>query len=111
MVVVQTTLDGARLEIEKVQVNLKDLEHQLLRTQTVFLQYVYLLRRTGLPENADQAITKLTQVIRIMMQARMALLAFQAARMAAGDPLAWLTFGATAAGFAFDAGDLWQDLG
>lgn len=111
MVVVQTTLDGARLEIEKVQGNLKDLEHQLLRTQTLFFQYMYLLRRMGLPENADAVVSKLTQLIRVLAQARMALLAFQAARMAAGDPLAWLTFGATAASFAYDAGDLWQDMG
>lgn len=55
-------------------------------------------------ENLNQTIRVMQKAIRTAMYLRIALAQLQAARMAAGDPLAWITFGITAATFAADIG-------
>jgi len=62
------------------------------RFQTIVFRTLGLMRQIGLPTPIDRAIAKLQQIISVANQARLALAALQAARMAAGDPLAWGLF-------------------
>ena len=76
---------------------------ELRRVQTLAFQTLSLFRRMGLPDEMDAAISKLMQVISVINQARLALLAFQASRMAAGDPIAWATAGVAVTATAWSA--------
>ena len=73
---------------------------ELRRVQTLAFQTLSLFRRMGLPDEMDAAISKLMQVISVINQA---LLAFQASRMAAGDPIAWATAGVAVTATAWSA--------
>jgi len=59
-----------------------------------------------LPEEAAALVRQVQQITQAFNSARKAILAFQAARMAAGDPIAWAQFGLQAGLFAADVFDM-----
>lgn len=68
-----------------------------------------LFRRLGLPEPIDSAITKIQRFIAIANQARLTVIALNAAM--ATTPFGWILFGVSAATLVLDAGDFIMDLG
>ena len=79
-----------------LEVNVEPAHTQIRKLQMVLFRTLGLMRRMGLPPQLDRAIAGLQRFIAMVNQARLALAAFQTARMAAGDPLAWATFGLAA---------------
>ncbi len=88
-----------------LEINVQKAVDDLRRVQTILYRTLGLLQRMGLPENIDNAVWKLRTMIRIANQARLALRALQAARMATGDPLAWAMFGLSVAELGFSTVD------
>ena len=61
----------------------------LRQVNTLMLQSASLLRRMGFSEDVNRSIADFQRLLMIVNRARLALMAFQAARLAAGDPIAW----------------------
>jgi len=76
------------------------------RLQMVLFRTLGLMRRLGLPPQIDRAIAGLQQLISTANQARLALLALQAVRMAAGDPIAWMQAGISVVTVAVSMGEM-----
>jgi len=70
-----------------------DAVSQLRRVQTIAFQTLGLFRRMGLPENVEAAVAQVQRLISIINQLRLAIVALQVARMAAGDVTAWIGAG------------------
>lgn len=90
-----------------IQTNVEDVYPRIRKVQMILFRTLGLMRRMGLPPRLDQAIAGLQRFIAMVNQARLALVAFQAVRMAAGDPLAWATFGVAAGTAAFSVFDMY----
>jgi len=67
-------------------------------------------RLTG-NEDLERATAVIQRHIMVVNQLRLAYAALQAARMAAGDPLAWGMAAVAVGGFAVSAGDLLMEAG
>lgn len=85
-----------------LELNVDKANAELRKIQGILQGYLGLLHRLGLPEEIDAIITNLQHLIQIVNAARRALIALQALRMAAGDPIAWAQFGLMAGTFAVD---------
>lgn len=70
------------------------------RLETLMFRSLGLARRLGLPDDINQAIYTVQRWVMAIRMAHTAMVMLQAARMAAGDPIAWamaLVGGASAA--------------
>jgi len=76
-----------------LEVNVEKAYEDVRRLQTVFYRTLGLVRRVSGSEDLNQAIATMQRAIAIANQLRLAMAALQAARMAAGDPLAWAMAG------------------
>lgn len=85
-----------------LEVNVEKAYENVRRLQTVFYRTLSLARRMGLPENLEAQIRVIQRLINILNQLRLAYIAVRAARMAAGDPIAWAMAGVSVATFAMD---------
>ena len=94
-----------------LEINVEKAYQDVRRVQTILYRVAGLMRRMGLSENVDAAMAKLQQIQRMVNSLRLAYAALQAARMAAGDPIAWAMAGVAIATTAFDAGDLIMEAG
>jgi len=90
-----------------LQTNVDDIYPRLRKVQMVLFGILGLMRKLGLPPQLDRAIAGLQRFIAMVNQARLALAALQTARMAAGDPLAWATFGLAAGSTAVSVFDMY----
>ena len=61
----------------------------LRQVNTLMMQSASLLRRLGFSEDINTSVMAFQRLIMMANRARLALMAFQAARLAAGDPIAW----------------------
>ena len=92
-----------------LEVNVEPAAKNLRTLQTIAYRTLGLFRRLGLPEPIDQAIAKVQRFIAIANQARLTVIALNAAM--ATTPFGWILFGLSAATLVFDAGDFLMDLG
>lgn len=109
MVLVQTTLEGARLEVEKLNLNMEQAKTSLSELNRLLVTYLSLARRFGLPDEIMSAIAKIQQLRVTLMAAYQAMKLTQAAILA-GGPIAWaLAIGGLGL-TAFMATDFMMDL-
>lgn len=94
-----------------MEVNVEKAYEDVRRLQTILFRTLGMFKRLSGSEAIGDAITQMQRAIAIMNQLRLAMAALQAARMAAGDPLAWATFAIAGGGFLMSAGDVMMDLG
>jgi len=85
-------------------VNVEEARREVARLQTVLSRSLALSQRMGLPDRASEMIAQIQRIERAVLSLRAAYLALQAARMAAGDPLAWATAGLAVGALALDIG-------
>lgn len=76
-----------------LEVNVEKAYEDVRRLQTVLFRTLGLVHRLSGNEDLNDAITLMQRTIAIANRLRLALAALQAARMAAGDPLAWAMAG------------------
>lgn len=76
-----------------LELNVKDAEVRARRLETAVYRSLGLVRRLSGSDDLNTLISQAQNAIRIANQLRLALLALQATRMAAGDPLAWAMAG------------------
>lgn len=93
------------------EVNTQSAEQKLTQTalkatmvRQILTRTTGLLRRMGLPENVEMAMTFMTRMISLGYQLQMMLVALNAAL--AGTPGGWLLAGLIGLGILLDAGDL-----
>jgi len=98
MVLVQTTLDGARLETNKILRNLENIELKALAATSALQGTLGIARRLTGDENLQRGMATMQRTVGVAQQLTIALTTLQAARMAAGDPLAWVTAGLAVGG-------------
>jgi len=89
-----------------LEINVTETEAEIRKLQGLVQGYTSLLLRCGLPAEAAALLRQVQQIEQAFNSARRAALAFQAARMAAGDPLAWAQFGLQAGLFVADVFDV-----
>lgn len=90
-----------------LEVNVEKAYENIRKLQTVLYRTLGLLRRFGLPEEIDAQIMKIQRLIMLLNELRLTMIAVHTA----AGPIGWALAGLGVATFAFDAGDLWQDLG
>jgi hypothetical protein len=76
-----------------LEVNVKEAYEEVRRLQTVLSRSLGLASRLTGSEDLQKSIAVMQRAIAIANQLRLALAALQAARMASGDPLAWVMAG------------------
>ena len=89
-----------------LEVNIEKAHEDLRKVQMLLYRTLGLMRRFTGSEAIDEGIMRMQQAIAWANRLRLTLLALQAARMAAGDPLAWATFGLSAGEMVMSTGDL-----
>lgn len=89
-----------------MEINVEQAYTDVRKVLSVFHQWLTQLRRAGFSEQQQQLIAEIQQLIALFNKLRLSLAALQAARMAAGDPIAWAQFGVTATSFLFDIGEM-----
>ena len=72
-----------------LEVNVEKAAENIRRYETVLYRALGLVARMGLPENVKEQLRVLQQTIAAVNRLRLAYAALQAARLAAGDPVAW----------------------
>lgn len=87
-----------------LELNVAEAERNLRRLQTVLFRSLSLASRLTGDENLRRGIQTVQEMIVMANRLRLALLALQAARMAAGDPLAWAMAGLAVAEFGVAVG-------
>lgn len=90
-----------------LEINVEPTYENIRKLQTILYRTMGLLRRFGLPEEIDAQIMKIQRLIILLNQLRLTMIAVHTA----AGPIGWALAGLGAATFAFDAGDLWQDMG
>jgi hypothetical protein len=88
------------VNVDQALTQSKKLEAQLVRILH------YASRLSGGNEDLNATINIIAQMITTAKAAQTALIALQAARMASGDPTAWLSFGLAAVGTGFAGYDM-----
>ena len=94
-----------------LEVNVKQAEEDVRRLQMILYRTLGLVRRASGNEDLNSFIASLQETIAWANRLRLALLALQAARMAAGDPLAWATAALAVGEIAMDTVDKMGSLG
>jgi len=87
-----------------LEVNVEKAYTEVRRLQTALYRSLDLAARLTGDENLERGIRTMQRAIAIANQLRLALIALQAARMAAGDPLAWIQAGVAVGTLAMDIG-------
>ena len=82
----------------------------LRQAEAILFRTAGLLRRMGLSENLDSAISKMQRAIAVANQLRLVLAALQAARAASGDPLAMAQLGIGIGAFVYTADDFFNEV-
>lgn len=95
-----------REEVKQLEGDLKTLRREIVTTNSILTQSLSMMGRLGLKGQVGQQIRELQRLIMVLNQMRIALLAFHAARMAAGDPWAWATAGLAAGSAAISIGTM-----
>lgn len=72
-----------------LQLNVEDTDKQLQKLQATLYRTLDLAQKLGMPADLSQAISIIQRQISALNELRLAILAVQAARLAAGDPVAW----------------------
>ena len=80
-----------------LEVNVGPAYEEIRRLETIFYRTLGMVRRFSGNEDLNKCIDNMRKAIAIANQLRLALAALQAARMAAGDPIAWAMAGLSAA--------------
>jgi uncharacterized protein YigA (DUF484 family) len=91
MVMVQTTLEGARLELDKLEAKAASLEKRLLALQTAAYGILAILRRMTGDENVAAAIAKIQQLIATINMLRVSIMALEAVSGPIGLTLAGIS--------------------
>jgi len=73
-----------------LEINVEHAYEEVRKLQTIFYRSLGLARRLTGSENLQQSIAVIQRAIAITNKLRLALRALQLARMATGDPLAWI---------------------
>ena len=107
MVLVQTTLEGARLEIQKLENNIESAKASVVELNSLLTTYLSLARRFGLPDDIMNALAKIQQLITIIRTLRLSLILLQTAT----GPIGWLTAAGSLAIGGMMASDFLMDLG
>jgi len=76
-----------------LEVNVEKAYEDVRRLQTVLSRSLSFVTRLSGDENLDRFAAKCQEAIAVANKLRLALAALQAARMAAGDPIAWVMTG------------------
>ena len=76
-----------------LEVNVEKAYEDVRRLQTALSRSLSFVRRLSGSESLDEMISKCQRAIAIANQLRLALAALQAARLASGDPIAWIMTG------------------
>lgn len=82
-----------------LELNVKPIEENVRRLQTVLYRTLAIARRLGLPDELNKQIVAIQRVIALLNQMRLAILAVQAAMLPGAGWIA-LLIGATAVGTA-----------
>jgi len=101
MVMVQTTLEGARLEVKAVIIDMEELKKQAMRAQLALYGTLGILRRLGLPDEVNQAMRVVQRMISTLNMLRLTMIAVQAA----SGPIGWALALIGISSFALDFGD------
>jgi len=99
-----------RSQIGGLTESLEMLDRQTYRTVSTLQQALSLTRRMNLPENYVMAIDTVNRMIITVNALTAAYYAVLAARMAAGDPLAWIGAGIAVGGAAISVGTAVQSV-
>jgi len=86
-----SNIPETRREVELLKNKLHDLEHQAMQTVRAYNAIISVMRRLGLPEAADAALTKIQALIRAAYALRAAFIAVQ---LASGY-MGWILAGVT----------------
>lgn len=89
-----------------LELNVTKIESEIRRLQGIVQGYEALLIRVGLPAKAAELVRQMQEITQAFNSARRAIAAYQAAKAAAGDPVAVAQFALIAATFAMDAYDV-----
>lgn len=84
-----------------LEINVQQAYTEIRRLQTLLYRTLGLVRRFGLPENAEAMITQIQRLITLLNSLRLSLIAVQ---MAAG-PVGWALAGVSLLATAMTAGD------
>lgn len=76
-----------------LELNVREAEERVRKLETILYRSMDIVKRLSGSEDLNALISQAQKAIQIANQLRLALLALQAARMAAGDPLAWAMAG------------------
>jgi len=88
-----------------LEVNVEKAYENVRKLQTILYRTLGLIRRMGLSEELDAQIAQIQRVIAIVNSLRLTYAALQAARMAAGDPVAWAMAGVSVGTFMMEIND------
>jgi len=94
-----------------LEVNVEHTETQIRRLETVLYRTLGLINRLGLSEKLSQQIAEIQRQIALLNKLRLAYLAVQTARMAAGDPIAWAMAGLAVAEAGVSIGETFGSYG
>lgn len=92
-----SNIQEMRQQIRELQNDVSSLKRDVTTCKTLFVSTLALMDRAGLKDAAD-----IRRMIMLVQRLHMAYVALQAARMAAGDPLAWATAAVTGVTLAVD---------
>jgi len=95
--------------IVNLELNVSRAMDNAQRIETLMYHCLSLANRLGLPENIRQAINLVQRWTMAVRLATTATALLQAARMSAGDPIAWATFLVGTASAAVYMGDLMME--
>lgn len=94
-----------------LELNAEPFATECRKAQAVTYRFLGLVRRATGSEDLNRALVLIQRHIALVNRARLAYAAFHAARMAAGDPLAWATAAVGIGEFVVSAGDLLMEAG
>jgi hypothetical protein len=89
-----------------LEVNVEKAYEDIRRVQALLYRMLALIRRMGLPEDVEKAITRIQRLIAILNTLRLTLLALEAA----SGPIGWALFGVGMLGTIVSVGDLAEEV-
>jgi len=93
-----------------LEVNVEKAYENVRRLETLLYRTLGLVRRMGLPDAMEDQIRDLQRLLAAVNSLRLAYIALQAARMAAGDPIAWGMAAVSGASIAMTADEWLYDM-
>lgn len=89
-----------------LEVNVREAYTDLRKVQTLLFRTLGLMRRFGLPEDINAAISLMQRMIMVANQLRLTMATLQAA----SGPMGWALLGVSVATTAFATGDLMNEM-